>query len=163
MSNRYIFMQIHSLGLDSYFEYEYSLIGIHTTLEDYKLAYLLNKNLSTNFYKSKKELVIENNQNKAFFSIFDYQNTTYEYDWHLIANSSKTENSTTENQLLLTTETKTYLIAEKKNVDFFIKISGEIPPSFISKTIKKIKTIEQVITSYSIDIDSLKSRDFLIF
>ena len=32
-------MQIHSLGLDV-FEEEYSLIGIHTTLEDYKLAYL---------------------------------------------------------------------------------------------------------------------------
>lgn len=156
-------MQIHSLSHDSYFEDEYSLIGIHTTLEDYKLAYLLNKNLSTNFYKLKKELVIENNQNKAFFSIFNYQNTTYEYDWHLIANSSKTENSTSENQLLLTTETKTYLIPEKKNVDFFIKISGEVEPSFISKTIKKIKTIEQVITSYSIDTDSLKSKDFLIF
>ncbi|PQJ75581.1 IPExxxVDY family protein [Polaribacter gangjinensis] len=156
-------MQIHSLSHDSYFEDEYSLIGIHTTLEDYKLAYLLNKNLSTNFYKLKKELVIENNQNKAFFSIFNYQNTTYEYDWYLIANSSKTENSTSENQLLLTTETKTYLIPEKKNVDFFIKISGEVEPSFISKTIKKIKTIEQVITSYSIDTDSLKSKDFLIF
>lgn len=156
-------MQIHSLSHDSYFEDEYSLIGIHTTLEDYKLAYLLNKNLSTNFYKLKKELVIENNQNKVFFSIFNYQNITYEYDWHLIANSSKTENSTSENQLLLTTETKTYLIPEKKNVDFFIKISGEVEPFFISKTIKKIKTIEQVITSYSIDTDSLKSRDFLIF
>ena len=156
-------MQIHSLSHDSYFEDEYSLIGIHTTLEDYKLAYLLNKNLSTNFYKLKKELVIENNQNKVFFSIFNYQNTTYEYDWHLIANSSKTENSTSESQLLLTTETKTYLIPEKKNVDFFIKISGEVEPFFISKTIKKIKTIEQVITSYSIDTDSLKSRDFLIF
>ena len=36
-------MQIHSLGLDSLCEDEYSLIGIHTTLEDYKLAYLLNR------------------------------------------------------------------------------------------------------------------------
>jgi hypothetical protein len=156
-------MQIYSLGLDSCFEDEYSLIGIHTTLEDYKLAYLLNKNLSTNFFKLKKELIIENQQSKASFSIFNYENTQYEYDWFLIANSSKTENSTAENQLLLTTETKTYLIPEKKKVDFFIKISGEIEPSFISKTIKKIKTIEQVITSYSIDKNSLKSRDFLIF
>ena len=65
MSNWFIFMQIHSLSHDSYFEDEYSLIGIHTTLEDYKLAYLLNKNLSTNFYKLKKELVIENNQIKS--------------------------------------------------------------------------------------------------
>ena len=30
-------MQIHSLGLDDFCEDEYSLIGIHTALEDYKL------------------------------------------------------------------------------------------------------------------------------
>ena len=42
-------MQIHSLGFDDFSEDEYSLIGIHTALEDFKLAYLLNKNLSTNF------------------------------------------------------------------------------------------------------------------
>ena len=38
-------MQIHALGLGDFCEEEYSLIGIHTALEDYKLAYLLNKNL----------------------------------------------------------------------------------------------------------------------
>ena len=49
-------MQIHSLGLDDFSEDEYSLIGIHTTLEDYKLAYLLNKTLNTSFYKFKENL-----------------------------------------------------------------------------------------------------------
>ena len=81
----------------------------------------------------------------------------------MIANSTKTENITTSNQLLLTTETKTFLIPEKKKIDYFIKISGEVEISFITKTIKKIKSIEQVMTSYSIDKDTLKSKDFLIF
>jgi hypothetical protein len=156
-------MQIHSLGFDDLYEEEYSLIGIHTTLEDFKLAYLLNKNISTIFHKLKNDLTIENQQIKASFSMFKYENPKYDFEWHLIANSTKTENITTSNQLLLTTETKTFLIPEKKKIDYFIKISGEVEISFITKTIKKIKSIEQVMTSYSIDKDTLKSKDFLIF
>jgi hypothetical protein len=156
-------MQIHSLGFDDLYEEEYSLIGIHTTLEDFKLAYLLNKNISTRFHKLKNDLTIENQQIKASFSMFKYENPKYDFEWHLIANSTKTENITTSNQLLLTTETKTFLIPEKKKMDYFIKISGEVEISFITKTIKKIKSIEQVMTSYSIDKDTLKSKDFLIF
>ena len=156
-------MQIHSLGLEDFCEEEYSLIGIHTALEDFKLAYLLNKNLNTSFYKSKEDLKFENQQKNASFSIFNYSNTEYDFDWFLIANSSKRENQTESNELLLISETKTYLIPEKKKVDFFIKISGDLSFSFLSETVDKIKKIDQVITSYSIDKKTLKSKDFLIF
>lgn len=155
-------MQIHSLGLDIC-EEEYSLIGIHTTLEDFKLAYLLNKNLGTSFYKSKEDLNFEKMEKQTSFSIFNYSNRKYDFEWFLIANSSKRENQTESNELLLTSETKTYLIPEKKKVDFFIKISGNLQYSFVLETIDKIKTIDQVITSYSIDKNTLKSKDFLIF
>ena len=156
-------MQIHSLGLEYFCEEEYSLIGIHTALEDFKLAYLLNKNLNTSFYKSKEDLKFENQQKNASFSIFNYSNTEYDFDWFLIANSSKRENQTESNELLLISETKAYLIPEKKKVDFFIKISGDLSFSFLSETVDKIKKIDQIITSYSIDKKTLKSKDFLIF
>lgn len=156
-------MQIHSLGLDDFSEDEYSLIGIHTALEDFKLAYLLNKNLSTSFQKSREDLIIEDLQIKACFSIFNYSSKKYDFDWFLIANSSKRENQTVSNELLLTSETKTYLIPEKKRVDFFIKICGDLEYSYMSETVDKIKKIDQVITSYLIDKNTLKSKDFLIF
>jgi len=155
-------MQVHSLGLDIC-EEEYCLIGVHTALEDFKLAYLLNKNLGTSFYKSKEDLSFEKMKKQASFSIFNYLNKKYDYEWFLIANSSKRENQTESNELLLTSETKTYLIPEKKKVDFFIKITGSLPYSFVVEVIDKIKTIDQVITSYSIDKNTLKSKDFLIF
>ena len=155
-------MQSHSLGIEIC-EDEYSLIGIHTTLEDFKLAYLLNKNLGTHFYKSKEDLSYEKLKKQASFSIFNYSNIKYDFEWFLIANSSKRENQTEANELLLTSETKTYLIPEKKKVDFFIKIIGNFQYSFIAETVHKIKTIDQVITSYSIDKNTLKSKDFLIF
>jgi hypothetical protein len=156
-------MQIHSLGLDDFCEEEYSLIGIHTALEDFKLAYLLNKSLGTSFYKSREDLNFENQRKKASFSIFNYASVKYDFDWFLIANSSKRENQTESNELLLTSETKTYLIPEKKKVDFFLKISGDLAYSLVLETVDKIKKIDQVITSYSIDKNTLKSKDFLIF
>ncbi|TXD50062.1 IPExxxVDY family protein [Polaribacter sp. IC073] len=156
-------MQIHALGLDDFSEEEYSLIGIHTALEDYKLAYLLNKNLNTHFSKSQKNLEFENDKDSASFSIFNFSSKKYDFDWFLIANSSKRENLTESNGLLLTTETRTYLIPEKKKVDFFIKISGEVAADYVESAVSKIKNIEQIITSYSIDKNTLKSKDFLIF
>jgi len=156
-------MQIHALGLEDFCEEEYSLIGIHTALEDYKLAYLLNKNLNTQFYKSQNNLEFENDKNRASFSIYNFSSKKYDFDWFLIANSFKRENQTESNELRLTTETKTYLIPEKKKVDFFIKISGEVDVEFVTSTVHKIKNIEQIITSYSIDKNTLKSKDFLIF
>ena len=156
-------MQIHALGLDDFCEEEYSLIGIHTALEDYKLAYLLNKSLSTHFSKSQKNLEFENDINKASYSIYNFSSKKYDFDWFLIANSFKRENQTESNELLLTTETRTYLIPEKKKVDFFIKISGEVGLEYVADTVSKIKNIEQIITSYSIDKNTLKSKDFLIF
>jgi hypothetical protein len=155
-------MQIHSLGFDTC-EDEYSLIGIHTTLEDYKLAYVLNKYLGTRFYKSKKDLCLEKMKKRTSFSLFNFSNIKYDFEWFLIANSSKKENQNTSKELLLSSETKSYLIPEKKKVDFFLKITGNIQYSFILKTVSKIKKIDQVITSYSIDKNTLKSKDFLIF
>jgi len=156
-------MQVYALEMDDFCEEPYSLIGIHSTLEDYKLAYLINKNLNTRFYKAKKDLEFKRDKKKASFSIYSYENSNYDHDWFLIANSYKRENQTVSNELLLTSETKTYLIPEKKKVDFFLKICGDLDYDLIMKTIHEIKNIENVITAYSIDKNTLKSRDFLIF
>jgi hypothetical protein len=156
-------MQVHSLGIEDFCEEEYALIGIHTTLEDYKLAYLLNQHLKISFKKANFNLDFENKNNNASFSIFEYTNLQYDFDWFLISNSIKEDKATISNGLPLFTETKTYLIPEKKNIDFFLKISGDVEPEFVTKTIQKIKGVNQIITSYQIDKNSLKSKDFLIF
>ena len=63
----------------------------------------------------------------------------------------------------MATETNTYLIPEKKKVDYFIKIVGEPTQETIYKTVNKIKQINQVVTSYTVETNSLKSKQFLIF
>ena len=156
-------MPVYALEIDDFCEEEYSLIGIHSTLEDYKLAYLLNKNLRTKFYKAKEDLEFVREKTKVSFSIYNYENNENDFDWFLIANSCRREKISISKDLLLSSETKTYLIPEKKKVDFFLKISGIVEYEFVLRTINKIKNIENVITAFSIDKNTLKSKDFLIF
>jgi len=156
-------MQVHSLDFDSVCEEEYHLIGIHTTLEDYKLAYLLNKEIKTNFSRSNFNLNFTLDKTQASYSLYNYTNIEYDFDWFLISNSYNEENVTLNNGLLFPSEIKNYLIPEKKNIDFFIKILGDPEEEYIDKIITDIKQIAQVITCYAVDYNTLRSKDFLIF
>jgi len=156
-------MQIHSLGLEDFCEDNYTLIGIHTALEDFKLAYLLNNNLNTHFSRANFSLDFETNDSKASFSIYNDTSEENDDEWYLISNSYKEERVNASDTLALATETKTYLIPEKKRVDYFIKIVGEPSRFIVQKALDKINTISQVVTSYTIETNTLKSKEFLIF
>ena len=156
-------MHIHSLEFSDLDQDKYSLIGIHTTLEDYKLAYHLNNNIRTNFSKASYNLELTKENNTLTYTLFDYTNHKYDFDWFLISNSCNQKNRSSNNQFLFNSEIKNYLIPEKKNVDYFIKIIGESDTFFLKKTISNINRIPNVITSYLVDYNKLKSKDFLIF
>ena len=156
-------MQVHALDLHDFYEEKYSLLGIHTTLEAYKLAYVLNQHLGVRFNKASFNLDFENEKSDASFSIYTYENSTHNSEWYLISNSEKKENKVQEEGLLLSTEIKNYLIPEKKKIDFFVKIVEDIPLKDTQKLVNKIKSIDQIITAYTIDTNTLKSKDILIF
>ena len=61
-------MQLYSLEIDDFSSYDYHLIGIHSTLEDYRLAFLLNKHLGVNFKRASYDLDFENKNNNSFTS-----------------------------------------------------------------------------------------------
>ena len=124
---------------------------------------LLNNILNTNFSRASFSLDFETNQTKASFSIYEYMNEKYDYEWYLIANSYKEEKVNAMDTLALATETVTYLIPEKKSVDYFIKVVGEQNNLLIKRTIDKINSISQIVTCYTIDTNTLKSQEFLIF
>ena len=154
-------MQIHSLELAD----NYSLIGIHSSEEDYRLAFLLNQYLNTKFSKLKQQLDFHNNS--ASFSVFEFIDERSQLSNHLIANKFIGNAQLSAEPNLFSNETTfsniSYLIREKKTVDFFLKIEGDISNNELNKTIDKINCINQVITSYKIDPDGLRSKDHLIF
>lgn len=156
-------MQKLVIDFDEFYQVEFTLVAIHTTLEDYKLAYLLNKNLKTLFKKvvSKKDINIQKKEH--LFSTYSYTSEKYEDEWQLVANKHITFDTNLSGDLALKTQTIHYLVPERKNVDYFLKIPYDVSEKYILKTLKRIKKINEVITNYIIDTNTLKSKDFLIF
>ncbi|WP_242203129.1 IPExxxVDY family protein [Aestuariivivens insulae] len=160
-------MAVRKLVLDDFFDEEqYTLIGIHCTLEDYRIAYLLNKHLEINLLRKPVDLDFDNG--KSTYSIFEWEDDRHLKTWSLVSNICKREEfqDTTYTSLFETQEpiTKTFnLIPEYKRVNFFLKIENEYTDSKEKYIVNQILSIPQIVTAYSIDASQLKSKDNLIF
>ncbi|MEN3323650.1 IPExxxVDY family protein [Mariniflexile soesokkakense] len=160
-------MAVHKLILDDVFEeVDCTLIAIHCTIEDYRLAYLLNKHLSTNLTRRTSNL--DFSFDNATYSIFEWEDAKQLITWSLVSNICKTEIYKQENfNSLFKTEEKVirtiYLIPEYKAVNYFLKIDNQFNLSKEKNILKNILKIQQVATAFSIDINQLKSKDNLIF
>ncbi|HLV37880.1 IPExxxVDY family protein [Xanthomarina sp.] len=160
-------MAIKKLSLDDFFDDEgFTLIGIHTSLEDYRLAYLLNLKLRIHLKRKKNDLDFSNN---AWYSIYEWNDEKQLNTWNLVSNICKLETVNTEitNSLFADSGKLTetfYLLPELKKVNFLLKISDEqLTTNEIQKIINGIQEVAQIVTAYSIDIDTLKFKNNLIF
>ena len=152
-------MQLLTFDLED----EYALIGIHSAEEDYRLAYLLNKHLHTQLTRYKDCLDFENST--AEFPFFEYKDPHTFINYYLINNKHAQFVNNSHNKGLFdgNYSTISYLIPEKKNVDYFLKIEGCNRPNFMIEWVKKLNNLAPIITSYTIDANTLKSKDHLIF
>ncbi|WP_353777230.1 IPExxxVDY family protein [Winogradskyella sp. 3972H.M.0a.05] len=158
-------MALHKLLVDDFYDASYTLIAVHCRIEDYRLAYLLNQYLDLKLERKEKDL--DYNYFAASYPIYEWENTSQFVTWNLIANQCKTEEESLQSSgSLFETDRvyKTYqLIPELKNVDYLIKISHESNSINSRLIIGKLQNIPQIITTYSVEVDSLKSKDNLIF
>ncbi|AMC11441.1 hypothetical protein Lupro_09265 [Lutibacter profundi] len=151
-------MQLLTLDLED----DYLLIGIHSTEEDYRLAYLLNKHLETKLIHYKHHLDFKNSD--AQFPLFEFNDENNFMSYYLI-NNKYIQVVKTKNEGLFEGDYSTisYLIPEKKKIDYFLKIKGCNQSNFVKKLVDKLNNINQIITAYAIDPNTLKSKNHLIF
>ncbi|MEE9349304.1 MAG: IPExxxVDY family protein [Flavobacteriaceae bacterium] len=151
----------HSLKIE--IEHDYFLIAIKSVLEDYRLAYFLNKEFDLGFKKENFSLNFK--KKEGDFTVFGYDHLTSNCYWSLILNKQVIEKKVNPNIFSLFEEiSNTYiLIPEEKKTDYFLKIEQSFSKSEKINFIKKINSIHRVITSYEINPNELKSKDFLIF
>jgi hypothetical protein len=160
-------MAVHKLILDDFFEEaSNTLIAIHCTVEDYRLAYLLNNYL--NIRLTRKPADLDYNNGKSTFSIFEWEDPKYLTTWNLVFNVCKAELfQKAEYQSLFDSQEKIittfHLIPEYKRVNYFLKIDGEVDEDKEKQIIDNILKIPQISTAYSIDANQLKSKNNLIF
>jgi hypothetical protein len=144
-------------------EHNYNLIGIHTTLEDYRLAYFLNEMFTICLEKFEIKMTFPNHL--GLFSIYEFNDLKEFCIWSLVKNNqvSKDDVNIVSQTLFLDIENYYTLINEYKRTDFFLKIDGEFNPESIEKSIKKIIKINGVQTAFQLNPKTLKSKDYLIY
>ncbi|MGV8946861.1 MAG: IPExxxVDY family protein [Lutibacter sp.] len=152
-------MQLSTLDLED----DYSLIGIHSTEEDYRLAFLLNNYLKIKLTRFKHNLDFKNST--AVFPLFEYKDEENYINYYLINNkyTELVDNQYKEGLFGGNYSTTSYLIPEKKKIDFLLKIESCNNEDFIQNLVSNLNKINQIITSYSIEPTTLKSKENLIF
>jgi len=155
--------------LDEFEQNDYQLIAIHTSLEDYRLAYCINQQLPINLAKCDSELQVIVKQGETHFARFQFKDQDTSSIWDLIDNKNliDTEKSQDVSDLFSGTfnnfSEPTYLLPEYKKVKFFLKIETEDSEIKIAEVVAKIKTIEKITMVYAVDKDKIKSKNNLIF
>ncbi len=162
-------MTIHKLDLGEFDEIDYYLIAIHTSLEDYRLAYFINQKLPINLSKSQEEVQINIKEGETKFSRFYYYDIENAISWNLIQNKNEVfeqKNEITTNlfsNITMEVSTKVFLLPEFKKADYFLKIENteELINSSKIKTI--LNSIESISAVYTVDTNKIKSKNNLIF
>ncbi len=120
--------KIHKLAFE--FESDFSLIGIASHENDYRLSWAMNKSIGLDLIKVE-DFSVNHPKHKIQinYSMYNYIN------YNLISNKSD----------------KGFLIPEMKNIDFVLRISDYPDTVFLNELLSKLKKIDIVITAFLIN------------
>ncbi|WP_395061024.1 IPExxxVDY family protein [Flavobacterium sp.] len=162
-------MAVHRVNIEEFEEDDYHIIAIHTSLEDYRLAYFLNRDLNICLGKSKHDISSEVKEGETSFIRFTYEDQEKIIKWDLIQNKNVVIGSVNIKSQDLFSDSKNsfsslaYLLPEFKKVDYFLKIGNAEKEINTLEIVSKINTIDGINMVYSIAIDKIKSKNNLIF
>lgn len=146
---------------EDFYNSSFLLIALHSTMEDYSLAYAINHVIKGKFKRTRKNLEIGDFGSYATFEWEDHYSDCY---WLLMKNIS-TMAEQRENKDLFSNEptlVRSKLVPELKEVDYFLKVEdGTSTDSHV--LLKNLLSIPKVLAAYEVEINKLKSKNNLIF
>ena len=147
---------------DDFFDDTFFLIALHSTLEDYAIAYDLNGVLKTKLKRGRTDFDLSENRSFPYYEWEDEYNYRY---WVLISNSSSKKELVTNNDLFQyeTTYSTPRLIPELKEVDYFLKIEEDDNTMDGNDIIKTLLGMPSIRAAYEVELKKLKSKNNLIF
>lgn len=162
-------MAILKLDLGEFDEIDYYLIAIHTSLEDYRLAYFINQKLPVNLAKSKDEVQINIKEGETKFARFYHYDSENGISWNLIQNKNEVIQQKEQAVLnlfsntALEISTRVYLLPEFKKADYFLKIENAEDMLDVSQIKATLSIIDSISAVYIVDTNQIKSKNNLIF
>lgn len=153
-------MAVHKI-IDDFYEDSFTLLALHSSMEDYAIVYALNLCLKSSFKRSSQDLDISD---QISFPIFEWKDESNDSYWTLINNFSVQEDNLVrsglfENEPSFTTH---HLVPEHKDADYLLKVEHD-DVNLEKDTVKQLLTVPSIITAYVLDVDQLKSKNNLIF
>tara|TARA_R110002050_G_scaffold128925_1_gene250352 strand:- start:24 stop:515 length:492 start_codon:yes stop_codon:yes gene_type:complete len=162
-------MAHHKLIFDEGFEEPFALIAIHCSEEDYKLAYLMNRHLNMRLKRKNADLDFSTEGLLITFPLYDFEDEHKYTHFYLVANKCKSVGAGLQSsgglfaELVAEKSRVHYLLPELKKVDYFLKIYSDFETVPLRKILSGINEIKQVISAYSVELDTIKSKNNLIF
>jgi len=146
----------HKLTINQFPE-NYHLIAIHSDLDEFRLAFFLNKKLN---------IGLKRKNNDIYFAEQDADDTKY-LKWIFFSNKSLVLEKNSEEDFSLfglrnTASNEMNLLSQQKSVDYFLIIENVVNKKYVDKVLKKISEISGVITSF-ISENRLENKENLIF
>jgi len=129
----------HKLSLDP--QYEFELFGLASHENDYRLAWAINKTLGTHLVKSDDLQLTRKGQLQSFSRMTFLSEDEVFYE--LISNAS--ENG--------------YLVTNLKNIDFFLKVTGDLMIEQLDQMRQKLKEAQGIIAVFSVDLSNIKNPE----
>jgi hypothetical protein len=155
------------LSLSEFDAVDYNLIAIHTSLEDYRLAYFLNQKLPIILSKSNDFVEFKTTNGTAFFSKFSFELENTDEQWTLIENKDELHEVKNRISIDLFSEkqekvtSNVYFLPDMKKVNYFLKIENTFLP--LEEILSHLNAITQIATAYVVEIEKIKSKNNLIF
>ncbi|RZJ68059.1 MAG: IPExxxVDY family protein [Flavobacterium sp.] len=160
-------MATHKLYIDEFDEIDYQLIAIHTSLEDYRLAFFINQKFPVLLSKNNDEIQITAKTGSTMLSRYSFDDSESCSSWDLLQNKSEihSQSTSTTGDLFsgtnLKVSTKAWLLPEFKKVDYFLKLqNSEVSAESVTESLQEI---EHITLSYPVDTSRIKSINNLIF
>ncbi len=159
-------MLSHKLLLDEV-EEDYQLLAIHCSLEEFKIAYLLNKHLQLNMIRARHDLDFNHGAVQALYPLYQFRQPEKYRTYYLLKNKYKGPVKKVISSGTLFSEEDvspqiTYLIPEYKEVDYFFKLEADMENGELQQLLNRVDSIPNILTAYLVDHQQLKSRNNLI-
>ncbi len=154
----------HKLNLNQFPE-NYHLIAIHSDLDEFRLAYFLNKNLNISLKRKNNDIYFA--EQDANYSSFEFLDDTKYLKWIFFSNKSLVSEKKSNNDYGLFGQinsalNEVSLLNHQKSVDYFLIVENIANNTYIEKVLKKISEISGVITSFMSE-NKLENKENLIF
>ena len=149
---------LHTIWEDLLEDTSFYLYAIHSNLEDYAMAYHLNQGCGLRLCRNTTDVEVAG---KTAFPCFQWHDRTHFRAWTLFANRARGGDIDPSPGLFPEefAEQWHYLIPEKRNVDYFLKMDGETDGWDL---VPLLRTVPNIITAYALEPSGLKSKLNLI-